>query len=120
MRYLVKPSAHRVQMKDAQLFSHIPMDYLRDNQHRPGLESMVGSRLAETYGNDVTLLAFTGTADDFSGKAFDKLNKGWPQLLKDASDSHKVDVSDHTGGTHSPSPNELEHLFGNWKQIHWH
>ena len=99
----------KLEMKDAQLFSHIPMDYLRDNQHRPGLESMVGSRLAETYGNDVTLLAFTGTADDFAGKAFDKLNKGWPQLLKDASDSHKVDVSDHTGGT--PAAVNWEGLF---------
>ncbi len=99
----------KLEMKDAQLFSHIPMDYLRDNQHRPGLESMVGSRLAETYGNDVTLLAFTGTADDFAGKAFEKLNKGWPQLLKDASGSHKVDVSDHTGGT--PATVNWEGLF---------
>ncbi len=99
----------KLEMKDAQLFSHIPMDYLRDNQHRPGLESMVGSRLAETYGNDVTLLAFTGTADDFAGKAFEKLNKGWPQLLKDASGSHKVDVSDHTGGT--PAAVNWEGLF---------
>ena len=99
----------KLEMKDAQLFSHIPMDYLRDNQHRLGLENMVGSRLAETYGNDVTLLAFTGTADDFAGKAFGKLNKGWPQLLKDASDSHKVDVSDHTGGT--PATVSWEGLF---------
>ena len=99
----------KLEMKDAQLFARIPFDYLRDNQHRPGLESMVSGRLAETYGNDVVLLAFTGTADDFAGGAFDKLNKGWPQLLKDASSSHKVDVSDHTGGT--PAAVNWEGLF---------
>ena len=38
----------KLEMKDAQLFARIPFDYLRDNQHRPGLENMVSGRLAET------------------------------------------------------------------------
>lgn len=99
----------KLEMKDAQLFAHIPFDFLRDNQHRPGLENMVSGRLATRYGEDVVLLAFTGTADDFAGRAFEKLNKGWPQLLKDASGSHKVDVSDHTGG--APAAVNWEGLF---------
>lgn len=99
----------KLEMKDAQLFARIPFDFLRDNQHRPGLENMVSGRLATRYGEDVVLLAFTGTADDFAGKAFEKLNKGWPQLLKDASGSHKVDVSDHTGG--APAAVNWEGLF---------
>lgn len=99
----------KLEMKDAQLFARIPFDFLRDNQHRPGLENMVSGRLATRYGEDVVLLAFTGTADDFAGRAFEKLNKGWPQLLKDASGSHKVDVSDHTGG--APAAVNWEGLF---------
>ena len=99
----------KLEMKDAQLFARIPFDFLRDNQHRPGLENMVSGRLATRYGEDVVLLAFTGTADDFAGRAFEKLNKVWPQLLKDASGSHKADVSDHTGG--APAAVNWEGLF---------
>ncbi len=67
-----------LEMKDAQLFGRIPFDFLRDNQYRSGLENMVSGILSAAYGNDVVLLAFTGTADDYAGKAFGKLNKGWP------------------------------------------
>lgn len=98
-----------LEMKDGQLFARIPFDFLRDNQHRPNLENMVNGVLTTTYGNDIVLLALTGTADDYAGKAFGKLNKGWPQLVKEATGSHKIDVNDHTGG--SPAVVNWESLF---------
>jgi hypothetical protein len=100
----------QLEMKDAQLFARIPFDYLRDNQHRPGLENMVSGRLAETYGSDVVLLALTGAADNYAGKAFENLNKGWPQLVKDAAASHKLDVNEYMGG--SPAAVSWEALLG--------
>jgi hypothetical protein len=99
----------KLEMKDAQLFSRIPFDFLRDNQNRPNLESMVSGILSAAFGNDIVLLALTGTADDYTGSAFATLNKGWPQLVKDAAGSHKVDVGDHTGGT--PAVVNWESLF---------
>ena len=98
-----------LEMKDGQLFARIPFDFLRDNQHRPGLENMVNGILTTTYGNDIVLLALTGTADDYAGKAFGKLNKGWPQLVREATGSHKADINDHTGGT--PAVVNWENLF---------
>lgn len=88
-------------MKDAQLFARIPFDFLRDNQHRTNLEAMVSAILTTTYGNDVTLLAFTGTSDDYgpAKKDFTALNVGWPKLIQDATGSHKISIADHTGGT---------------------
>jgi hypothetical protein len=99
----------KLEMKDAQLFARIPFDFLRDNQHRPNLENMVNGILTTAYGNDIVLLALTGAADDYAGKAFAKLNKGWPRLVQDASGSHKVDIGDHTGGT--PAAVSWESVF---------
>ena len=106
----LKNIGKKLEMKDAQLFARIPFDFLRDNQHRPNLESMVMGRLSTTYGNDVVLLALTGEDDDYAGKAFKKLNKGWPQLVKEATGSHKIDIDDYTGG--SPAVVDWEKLFG--------
>ena len=99
----------KLEMKDAQLFARIPFDFLRDNQHRSTLESMVNGILTTTYGNDIVLLALTGTADDYAGSAFGKLNKGWPKLISDAAGSHKIDITDHEGGT--PAAVSWESLF---------
>mgnify|MGYP000968209140 CR=1 FL=1 len=60
----------KLEMKDAQLFSRIPFDFLRDNQHRPGLENIISGQLGDAYGRDVVLLAFAGNVDDYAGKAF--------------------------------------------------
>ena len=98
-----------LEMKDGQLFARIPFDFLRDNQHRPNLENMVNGILTTTFGNDVVLLALTGKDDTYATKKFVELNKGWPQLVKDAAGSHKVDTDDHTGGT--PAVINWEDLF---------
>lgn len=87
-------------MKAAQLCSYITFDYLRDNKDRPGLENEAAVYLAEIYSRDVTKLAFVGEYDDYTnGDAvrgvFEHLNKGWPQLLKEAADSHKIDITDY-------------------------
>lgn len=87
-------------MKAAQLYAHITFDYLRDNKDNPGLENEAAAYLAEVYSRDITKLAFVGENDDYTdgdptkGK-FEHLNKGWPQLIKDASGSHKVNISDY-------------------------
>ncbi|WP_281680159.1 phage major capsid protein [Synergistes jonesii] len=90
-------------MKAAQLYSYITFDYLRDNKDKPGLENEAASYLAEVYSRDITKLAFVGENDDYldgdptKGK-FERLNKGWPQLIKEASGSHKVNISDYVAG----------------------
>ncbi len=94
----------RLEMKSAQLFARILFDFLRDNQDRPNLEQLVNARLSKGYGDDVALLAFTGTADDYdpgdpAKKVFERLNVGWPQLAKAAAGSHKVTLSEYQGGT---------------------
>lgn len=89
----------QLHMLPAQLFSKIPFAFLRDNKHRSNIESIVAGKLAELYGNDIVRLAFVGVADDYvKGDAtkgvFSYLNKGWPQLIKDAAKSHKLNSSD--------------------------
>lgn len=87
-------------MKAAQLYSYLTFDYLRDNKDKPNLENEAAAYLAEVYSRDITKLAFVGENDDYTdGDAtkgvFERLNKGWPQVMKEATDSHKVDISDY-------------------------
>ncbi len=95
----------QLRMLDAQLFAQITLDYLRDNQDKPSLENETAAYLADVYARDITKLAFVGIADDYSltdvsKKLFTHLNKGWPQLMKESTDTHKVDINDYiTSGT---------------------
>lgn len=95
----------QLDMLDAQLFAQVTLDYLRDNQDKPTLENDTAAYLADVYARDITKLAFTGIAEDYSltddsKKLFTHLNKGWPQLLKEATGTHKVDINDYiTSGT---------------------
>ncbi|MEG1913344.1 MAG: hypothetical protein RR091_12760, partial [Cloacibacillus sp.] len=90
----------QLDMLDAQLFAQITLDYLRDNQDKPTLENDTAAYLAEVYARDIVKLAFTGIAEDYSRtdaskKLFSHLNKGWPQLMKDATGTHKIDINDY-------------------------
>ena len=87
-------------MKDAQLFAQVLFDYLRDNYDRPGLENETAGQLADTTSRDITYLGFVGVADDYvkgdtAKGVFTHLNKGWPQIMKEAADTHKIDVADY-------------------------
>lgn len=94
----LKNAGKQLHMLPAQLFSKLPFSFLRDNKHRSNIEAIVAGKLAEIYGNDVVRLAFVGVADDYvkgdalKGK-FERLNKGWVQLIKEAAGSHKINAT---------------------------
>ena len=89
-----------LEMKAHQLFGRVLFDALRDNKDDPKYETKVLHEWAKAWGRNIARLAFTGTHDDYSvddsaKKVFERLNVGWPQLLKNAAASHKVDKTQH-------------------------
>ena len=92
-----------LEMKAHQLFGRVLFDALRDNQGDPQYENKVLGQWIKRWSRDIACLAFTGTHDDYvkndaiKGK-FERLNVGWPQILKTESTSRKVNNASFRGG----------------------
>lgn len=94
----------QLSMKAHQLFGRILFDALRDNKDDPQYENKVLGEWTKVWSRDLTRLAFTGIADDYdindsAKKVFEHINVGWVKLLKDASGSHKVDITGYTANS---------------------
>lgn len=66
-----------------QLFYTLTFDDIRDNQDNPQFEGEVETNMALTFANDIARLGFQGVADDYAGRAWGCLNKGWLQVAKE-------------------------------------
>lgn len=98
----VRNTGPTIEMKAHQLYGRILFDALRDNKDDPQYEAKVLKEWSKAWGRDVTRLAFTGTHDDYiAGDAtkglFERLNAGWPAILKGASTAHKIDKAGYAG-----------------------
>ena len=90
----------QLDLADGTLFGFIPFSFLEDNAKNPRIESLVQNKLSGVYSRDVVRMGFVGTKDDNSG-GFRTLNKGWIQLVKEASASKKVNVANYDAGSGS-------------------
>lgn len=100
----VRNVGRTLEMKAHQLFGRVLFDALRDNKDDPQYEAKVLREWSKAWARDIARLAFTGTHDDYvAGDAtkgtFERLNVGWPSMLKSEAASHKVNSTDYTGGT---------------------
>lgn len=73
-----------------QLFPSFTLGWLRDNQDNPNLLTELESGFATSIGNDLVDLGWNGVADDYEGKEFIRLNKGWLQIARESDDAKKV------------------------------
>lgn len=78
-----------LEAKDAQLFVQVLRDTIVDNKNNPNFLDELQSNFAKSFGNDIVYLGFVGDGDDYAGDAFEKLNKGWLQLILESADSAK-------------------------------
>lgn len=87
---------------DVQLFPTLKLDFLRDNKDNPNLMQTVEDGFNTRLQTDLVDLAFNGVADDAAGanraEKFIRLNKGWVQILTEATATPKVDVDPATDG----------------------
>lgn len=54
-----------------------------DNQDTPDFQQKVEAQYQKKMANEIQLLGFIGTADDYAASAFAALNKGWLQVAKE-------------------------------------
>lgn len=92
---------------DTQLYVTLKRSFFLDNQNRPNFVSEVEGALAAKLRNELTDLAFNGTADDNSA-GFLTLNKGWIQIALDSGDTHQVDIDLATDGVRATLKNLLD------------
>jgi hypothetical protein len=83
------------------LFFQILLDTMVEFQDIPSLQTFLQTQYTIAFANDLVNLGFTGTDDDYTGSAYAELNKGWLHLAKNASGSHKVDISDVGGADYT-------------------
>lgn len=76
--------------KYVQLFGRILQDALDDNKDNPNFENEQFNGFSKAFGNDLALLGFIGTSDNYTNKKFEELNKGWIQVAKESSDVKRV------------------------------
>lgn len=87
---------------DAQLFATLKLSFLREHQDNPQLTQLIEQGFNTRLTNDLIDLAWNGVADDGAGATreakFIRLNKGWCQVLREASKAPKVDIDPATDG----------------------
>ncbi len=76
--------------KSVQLFADVLRSTIINNQNNPNLMAMLDRSFAKKFGDEIVLLGFTGTADDYAGGLFTELNKGWVHLAANEADSKKT------------------------------
>lgn len=79
--------------KPVQLFARVLQDTLEDNADNPNFENETFNAFSKAFGNDLTLLGFTGIKDDYSGDKFEHLNKGWFTLASESPEVNKVEYT---------------------------
>jgi len=90
----IENTGKTLHLLDVQLFARLTFSFLRDNRHKPNLESQIVQRFARKFGEELVLLGFEGEGED--GSEFKKLNKGYIKLAEEATASKKVAISDFT------------------------
>lgn len=87
---------HTLSCLPVQLFETVLFSTIADNQDNPQFEDQLVGMFARKLANELEDLAFNGTAE--TGESFLTLNKGFVQLAKDSSSTHKVDVGTLSSG----------------------
>ena len=78
-----------------QMFPTLSLDFLRENKDNPNLVRELETGFATRLKTDMVDLGFNGIGDDNQGKGEERflcLNKGWPQILREADKTPKVTI----------------------------
>jgi hypothetical protein len=85
-----------------QLFPSVTLDTLRNNRDNPEILSMLEESYKLAISRDLVDLGFNGVADDNVGATreakFIRLNTGWLQIARTASDTKKADIDPAVDG----------------------
>lgn len=84
------PSKRELSVEEVVLTYAPSYSFFEDNIEREGGEQTIADEFAIQFFNDLTDLGYNG---DSSTPGFLACNSGWPKLIKDASNTHKADVT---------------------------